>query len=286
MNSNQQKICRHYVNGHCRDKDTCKFLHIDNVCRDFFKGNCSRGDSCKFKHLKNDSNKNNNNQKHKRISPYGIKKNTESFEPWFTPADVRITLGNGKQETFNKEIKSKDVIIIPDLFSDLGDVYNKILNEVDSVENKKIWKPWHGDTHLIADDHEDWKKYSPTFNAVIEKIKKYFEMDVKATRLNWYDEKEYKPFHHDAAAIDEKKAKTQNLTVGVSFGETRSVEFEHAKTKTRVNIDLPDGYTYTFSKDVNIEWRHGIPPLPLNKLDGKKGRISIIAWGYAPQVSA
>ena len=30
----------------------------------------------------------------------------------------------------------------------------------------------------------------------------YFKMDVKATRFNWYrNSSEWKPFHHDAAAV-------------------------------------------------------------------------------------
>jgi hypothetical protein len=38
-------------------------------------------------------------------------------------------------------------------------------------------------------------------------------------RFNWYrDLKEWKPYHHDAAAVDPRKAKTQNFTVGISFG--------------------------------------------------------------------
>ena len=277
------KICKHYVLGKCIKGDDCDFQHVDNVCRDFFKGHCKRGDDCKFKHLTNkDTLKSESNKR--RISPYGIKKNTESFEPWYEPADIRIMLGDGLAKYYDKQVQSRDVILIPNLFSDLGDVYNKVLDEVDAVKNDKIWKPWHGDTHLIADDHEVWKEYSPTFKAVIDKIKTYFNMDIKATRLNWYDSNEFKPKHFDAAAIDEKKAKTQNLTVGVSFGETRSVEFEHAKTRTSINISLPNGSTYTFSKDVNVHWRHGIPPLPKDEHAKSGGRLSIIAWGWAPQV--
>jgi len=279
---NKNKICKHYVMGNCKNGANCTYKHQDNICRDYFKGNCKR-DNCKFIHVS--TIKSNNKPPHKnRTSPYGIKKNTESFEPWYNPADIRIMLGDGKKEAYDNEIQSRDVILIPNLFEELGDVYNKIIDEVDAIKNTKIWKPWHGDTHLIADDHEVWKVHSPTFNAVIDKIKKYFNMDIKATRLNWYDAKEFKPKHHDAAAIDEKKAKLQNLTVGVSFGETRSVEFEHAKTRTSMNINLPNGYTYTFSKDVNIQWRHGIPPLPNNLVEKSGCRISIIAWGYAPQV--
>ena len=80
-----------------------------------------------------------------------------------------------------------------------------------------------------------------------------------ATRLNWYrNSKEWKPFHHDAAAIKPDKAKTQNLTVGVSFGAERDAAFEHAKTKTVMSMPQPNGTIYVFAKDVNIIWRHGI----------------------------
>ena len=80
-----------------------------------------------------------------------------------------------------------------------------------------------------------------------------------ATRLNWYrDSKEWKPFHHDAAAIKPDKAKTQNLTVAVSFGAERDAAFEHAKTKSVVSMPQPNGTIYVFAKDVNIIWRHGI----------------------------
>ena len=37
------------------------------------------------------------------------------------------------------------------------------------------------------------------------------------------------------------------------------------------------------SKNVNIEWKHGIPKVKEEEFMDK-GRISIIAWGYTPQV--
>jgi hypothetical protein len=39
---------------------------------------------------------------------------------------------------------------------------------------------------------------------------------------------------------------------------------------------------YTFGKDVNILWRHGIPQLPPHQ-QSDEGRISIIAWGWLSQ---
>ena len=80
-----------------------------------------------------------------------------------------------------------------------------------------------------------------------------------ATRLNWYrDSSEWKPFHHDAAAIKPDKAKTQNLTVAVSFGAERDAAFEHATTKSTISMPQPNGAIYVFAKDVNVIWRHGI----------------------------
>jgi hypothetical protein len=104
-------------------------------------------------------------------------------------------------------------------------------------------------------------------------------MDIKATRLNYYrNSSDFKPYHFDAAAIDPKKAAIQNMTIGVSFGVKRIVGFEHAKTKSKIFIPLDNCMTYGFTKDVNIEWRHGIPA-EKNKND-EMGRISIIAWGH------
>ena len=71
----------------------------------------------------------------------------------------------------------------------------------------------------------------------MDKLADYFDMNVQATRLNWYrDTNEWKPFHHDAAAVKPDKARTQNMTVAVSFGAERDAAFEHAKTKTVISM--------------------------------------------------
>ena len=76
------------------------------------------------------------------------------------------------------------------------------------VDERVLWQSWHGDSHLIADDKKNWKKHCPTFAWVVEKLASYFDMNVQATRLNWYrDSNEWKPFHHDAAAVKPDKVK-------------------------------------------------------------------------------
>ena len=82
----------------------------------------------------------------------------------------------------------------------------------------------------------------PTFTMVIDKIKDYFDVDVKATRFNLYENSlNWKPLHHDAAAVKKDKAATQNITIGVSFGLEREAAFEHAKHRTVVSVPLPMG---------------------------------------------
>ena len=109
---------------------------------------------------------------------------------------------------------------------------------------------------------------------VIDKLTQYFNVDVKATRFNIYkDSSQWKPFHHDAAAVKKDKRDTQNITIAVSFGMEREAAFEHAKSKTTLAMPQPNGTVYVFNKDVNIEWKHGILQ---NRTYCKEPRISII----------
>lgn len=272
------------------------------ICKFFLQGNCTRGDSCKFSHNSNtdpgaqNENKHRSNKSNKPKRNKLIKVNTETFDPWYEPPHMQIQVLNPSKP--NPIVTESDVFILGGLFDESDQtIYSRLLEEIECASGKslqnQLWKPWHGDTHLIADDHFQWKKSCPTFNSIIDKIAKYFDMDVKATRFNLYEDlRDYKPMHFDAAAIDPKKALTQNLTVGVSFGWTRSIEFEHAVTRSRVSFPLTNGTVYGFGKQVNIDWRHGIPPIKPEVIDGieastpkdQTGRISIILWGKSNQV--
>ena len=183
---------------------------------------------------------------------------------------------------------------VPNFFCDEDDVavYDNLMREVKAGGSPDMWVPWHENSHFIANDrdrHGKWKSESPIFCAVVDRIAKYFNMNVKATRFNWYrDAEEWKPYHHDAAAVKPERAKTQNCTVAVSFGATRDAAFEHAKTGTTVFFPQANGSAYTFGHDVNVEWRHGIPQVPEElrhdgKENGSEARISIIAWGWVDQ---
>jgi|TARA_B110000090_G_scaffold118903_1_gene132335 hypothetical protein len=114
-------------------------------------------------------------------------------------------------------------------------------------------------------------------------------MDIKATRFNWYrNANDWKPFHHDAAAMKPNFARMQNCTVAASFGDEREIGFEHAKKRTMVSLPQPNGSMYAFGRDVNIEWRHGVMPVVPNHRDQpqqtQQGRISIVCWGWVEQI--
>ena len=49
-------------------------------------------------------------------------------------------------------------------------IYENLLKEIKEtgIESKDLWKLWHGDTHMIADDHKHWKNKCPTFNYIIK----------------------------------------------------------------------------------------------------------------------
>jgi len=324
---NLKLICRDWLYNKCA-RDNCKFIHDLELCIDYVKSNKCNG-SCGKNHFVNpelvnqfNSNKQNKSRKNINSNPNQNNKqinnnkpqpqhqhhhhhhkskpiNTEKFEPDFTPPEMRILFEYGLTES-NGNPQSNDVLIVPDLFageSNLfageSNLYERLLDELFATNFNKheLVISWHEGCHLIADDKLDWKKYCPTFNYVIDKVAKYFKMDVKATRFNWMQNlNDHKFFHYDGAALKPEIAKKQNSTIGVSFGATRDIAFQvasHPNCRKVVSIPLPNGYTYCFNKDVNIDWRHGVLPIetkPDYKPNRKDGRVSIVAWGYIDQV--
>lgn len=253
-------VCKHYILGKC-NRDECKFEHVDNVCRRFFStGSCNR-ENCKFGHEHNIC----------KSSKPDRPKNTETFEPSFKEPDIRVR--------FNEPVKAgNEISIIKDLFWN-KDILTELLKEVP----QDVLLKWHGDNHLIADDSVNWKKHSSTFCTIVEYLCNYFDMKPGSTRFNLYnDSADWKPYHHDAAALKPDKARTQNITVGVSFGLTREISFESADSnkfnRKTINFPLSDATIYAFGNEVNMRFRHGIPKLK-EYID--RPRVSIIIWGYS-----
>jgi hypothetical protein len=220
-------------------------------------------------------------------------KNTETFEPMTKPVDMRIIYDLGcYQDKLCKTLTTRDVLLVPNLFRDFeeNEIYNRLVDELKNcgIPEDKVIIPWHGNnvikgTHMIASDWEKWKRNAPTFNMVISRIREFFNMNVKATRLNWYqDTEQWKAFHFDAAKINPEKAKIQNFTVAASFGRTRDCAFEKDDiSKNVISIPIGDGEIYCFTRETNEIWRHGVLQ-ELPKVE--EGRISIVAWGWIDDV--
>ena len=76
----------------------------------------------------------------------------------------------------------------------------------------------------------------------------------RGTRFNWYNNpSDWKPFHHDSAAFNAQRARNQNCTVGVSFGDARELAFVDAQDPTkRFYFPQTNGGLFYFGRDVNI----------------------------------
>lgn len=214
-------------------------------------------------------------------------KNTENFNPSYEQSSMSVIFGMPNDTIFYKKVYEKnEVVIVPQFLQETykNEIYDKLLYEIDNsgIEKNKLLKLWHGDSHFIVDDNVSWKDKIPTFQMIINVIEKYFHMKINSTRMNWYkDSNDWKPYHHDAAAVKPHIAEKQNFTVGVSFGATRDISFEYAGHGKRAVVSFPllNCTAYAFANDVNIKWKHGVPKIHPDKAFSE-GRISIIAWGF------
>ena len=192
-----------------------------------------------------------------------------------------------------------DLIFIPEFSGYRQDfsLYKLLAEELESVnEEKSIFLRWHDNKHIIANDKMQWKDECPTFQKLISNISEVFDIEVNATRLNLYKtnerSSEHKPYHHDRAAFT--PGTTQNMTIAISLGITRTVSLKRVKWKKQkhpdgkwertnhgavINFRCPNNSLYAFSRDVNIEWQHALLP-SYGEQDVNGGdRISIIVWG-------
>ena len=121
---------------------------------------------------------------------------------------------------------------------------------------------WHEGAHLISKCPDS----SPTYQMVLKKMLTYYNIDTTmpyGTRFNWYvDCSDWKPFHHDSAAFNEFRAKSQNITITASFGCERELAFIHSKAleneggrKVRVYVPNTNGMLISFGRDANINWK-------------------------------
>ncbi|CAB9500396.1 expressed unknown protein [Seminavis robusta] len=241
-----------------------------------------------------------NHRMNKKATFRGAGRNTESFDPTTTLVrpDARVVVASPHIEQFNKKLRHDDVVIVPELFGKEDDwsIYYDLVKEVTALQNSNVegseFLPWHEGAHLICRSPQG----SKTYQMVVDRICRYFQIDAATAgiRFNWYkDTLDWKPFHHDSAAFNPRRARSQNITVGVSFGEMRELAFIKAQSNQdqkkqqdppRLYFPQTNNGVFTIGRDVNIRWKHGVNALhPEDQANGK-GRISIILWGLAKGV--
>lgn len=164
----------------------------------------------------------------------------------------------------------KNCIYIPNFICNKDDftLFYKILEEV----KDNLLDIRH--QHNIIENPE----ISPTFNFVVDKMAKHFNIDVMQTRLNYYKTNEnWKKLHHDKHCY---QGRLENFTCGISLGESRKILFKHDKTNKKFYFDQHNGDLFAFDDVVNREFKHGIPKsTKCGTSPDYKGRISIIIWG-------
>lgn len=167
----------------------------------------------------------------------------------------------------NKLLKS-GAFYLPNFFEKTLDrtTFDKLKEELENCKDcEKI--PWS--KHFKYEN----PTFSETFNEIIDKMAKHFNVKVMHTRLNYYpDNSTYKPMHKDKNAYSSKRG---NFTMGASFGSTRELKFICDETKESFSFPQNNGDIFSFNKKVNEKFMHGVP-----KTFNKVGeRFSIIAWG-------
>ncbi len=305
------EICRNFMRFNCSHGANCKYLHPIDLCPHFWNhGKCKYNDNCKKTHTHKPTQEKPTQEKQvirevqkkhdhvKTSRPIISGKNTENWNPIYSPLDARILIDTSVKK-LSVGLTSRDILLVPNLFLDYkqGEICNRLINEIKTLEaqqdsKKDLIIKWHGHTHnnqpfkegthdIVNSRVKKWEESCPTFNLVLERIRTFFNMDIKAHRFNIYNStKEWKPFHHDSSYLSQERANQQNFTIALNFtqdGHLRSAAFEHAKTYTRLEFPLKDGDCYCFGNDTNVIFRHGILP---EKTETKTTRVSVIAWGW------
>lgn len=117
---------------------------------------------------------------------------------------------------------------------------------------------------------------SPTFNTIIEMLSAYFDLEVYATRLNYYrDGTQWKPQHHDSHAYGDRSQR-EDFTAGITLGSSRSLLFVHVESRQEFSFPQNNGDCFAFTSEVNRTFTHGVPRATKSSVGD---RFSIIAWG-------
>ena len=211
-----------------------------------------------------------------------------------TPNNISITNPkslNKYENTINKYVKnlvrSESDTINPDLKQSIKlltagayyyphcvcdekdlNLFKQIIDELEQAGELKIVE-WS--QHCKIEN----PRCSITFNDIIEKIAKIFNVTVCETRLNYYkDQSDWKPLHHDSHAYNDQSHLREDFTIGISLGSTRELVFMHEQSGNKFKFPQKNGDVFAFDKHVNKNFLHGVT----KSFVPSGPRISLIAW--------
>jgi hypothetical protein len=180
-------------------------------------------------------------------------------------SEIDLTNGNLNNSI---ELLLKGAFYYPHLICNEKDTtfFNNIVKELEEADEFKIVE-WS--KHCKIDN----PRFSKTFNEIIEKISKIFNVTVCETRLNYYkDKNDWKPLHHDSHAYG--NGIREDFTIGISLGEPRELIFMHESSGNKFKFPQRNGDIFAFDKYVNKDFLHGIT----KSLRTVGPRISLVAW--------
>ena len=103
--------------------------------------------------------------------------------------------------------------------------------------------------------HEN-PEFSETFKRVTDAMAAHFDVEIYATRLNFYrDGTDWKPFHHDSHAYGGRE-KREDFTMGASFGSERELTFLHEPSGQQFSFPQRNGDVFAFTTEVNLSLIH------------------------------
>jgi len=179
------------------------------------------------------------------------------------------------------ELDRYDPSITKDINMVINDGAIYLPNFLESTTDRTIFNKLKAEIETNGSQQVEWSKHfkyeNPTYlnvvNEVVAKMADHFGIEVHHCRLNYYkDETSFKPLHKDQNAYSDQKG---DMTIGLSLGDTRALQFVHDKTGMKFNFPQNNGDIFAFNQEVNKAYMHGVPKT--NKKVGE--RFSIIAWG-------
>ena len=115
---------------------------------------------------------------------------------------------------------------------------------------------------------------SKAFSLLITYLLKLFDLTLVDCWVNLYrNGHDCKSWHHDNF---HDRTPRPNVTIGVSFGESRDLGFQHCTSKKEYRVHQEHGDVFAFDEPFNRTFKHSVPPAPRGQAMGK--RMAVIVW--------